>query len=50
MLRFLNYYILQWFFIRLARKIDDETEKQVGWTIIRVLPLSGYNGRPFKKW
>jgi hypothetical protein len=41
-LKFLNMFILQWFFIRLARVFDDE-HKQVGWDIIRwVVPTTGW--------
>lgn len=48
-LGFLNFWLFQWFFIRLARAIDDETSKQVGWTILRwPCPMSGWDGRPYK--
>jgi hypothetical protein len=46
----LNFYALQWLFIRLARVIDDETGKQTGWTILRVWPRSGWAGRPYRYW
>lgn len=36
----LNYYALQWFFIRLARV--KRNNKQVGWTIIVRKPLEGW--------
>lgn len=55
-LGFLNYFILQWFFIRLAIVQWDveavEGTKQ--WTLCRfkilkgIVPLSGWNGRPYK--
>ena len=50
MLHVLNYYFLQWYFIRLAGVFDDATGKHVKWTIIRVIPLTGYHGIPMKKW
>ena len=41
---YLNYLILQWFFIRLARKIDKNTGNQIGWTVLKfVVPMSGWN-------
>lgn len=49
MLHYLNYLVLQWFFIRLARVLDDN-DKQTGWTILKVMPLSGYGGRPYRFW
>ena len=47
MLHFLNYYVFQWFFFRIARKTGLENER-IGWTVILARPLSGYNGRPWK--
>jgi hypothetical protein len=38
---YLNYFLLQFLFIRLARVMEDT--KQVGWTIIYVLPFTGWN-------
>ena len=35
----LNFCILQWFGIRLARVIDTETNAQIGWRWWRVRPL-----------
>lgn len=49
-LGFLNYFILQWFFVRLAKVVDDETNTVVKWTIIRAFPLSGYGDRPWRNW
>lgn len=49
MLHFLNFYILQWLFIRLARKMDD-LGVQCGWTVLFVLPISGYFNLPFVYW
>ena len=47
-LTLVNYYLLQWFFVRLARVLDDEG-RQVGWTVLRwPRPLSGYDGRPWR--
>ena len=45
----LNYCILQWFFIRLAKVVDDEG-KTLSWTILKAFPLSGYDGRPYRLW
>lgn len=40
---FLNVFILQWFFIRLARVIDVVSCRQTHWTIIGpVVPLTGW--------
>jgi len=49
MLHFLNYFILQWFFIRLA-SVHDTSWERVGWTVLRVWPLSGYNNSPMRYW
>jgi hypothetical protein len=38
----LNYYVLQWFCVRLARVVDDTTDVQLGWTIIFRLPMTGW--------
>lgn len=41
-LKALNIFVLQWFFVRLARIIDDDM-KQVGWGLLGpVLPLTGW--------
>jgi hypothetical protein len=41
-LKFLNYFILQWFFIRLARVVQDDV--QIGWKILKgIIPMSGWN-------
>lgn len=48
----LNCYILQWFFVRLARVVDQRGT-QVGWRFMwGIVPLSGYGSRPFQvlKW
>lgn len=50
MLHYLNYIFIQWFFIRIARVIDDDTELQTGWTIIRAIPITGYHGIPLRRW
>jgi len=45
----LNYYILQWFFIRLAKVVDTKTGKIEKWFILKwVFPFSGWNGKPWK--
>ena len=37
----LNYFILQWFFIRLCRKMEND--KQVGWGILfPIVPTTGW--------
>lgn len=44
-LYYLNFIILQWFFIRLARVCKEENGKwvQTGWTIFRYpIPLTGW--------
>lgn len=42
-LGYLNFIVFQWFFIRLARRIDMDTMEQIGWTwITRVYPLTGW--------
>lgn len=39
----LNRIILQWFFIRLARIVDDVTGKTLGYKILKwVVPLTGW--------
>lgn len=39
----LNFVVLQWAFVRLARLVDDETGKQRGWIwIVGVVPLTGW--------
>lgn len=41
-LGFLNRFLLQFFFIRLARKIDDNG-KQIGYTVVKwVVPFTGW--------
>jgi hypothetical protein len=43
LLFFLNFFLLQWFFIRLARVIDTNRNKQIGWTLIfGIVPLTGW--------
>lgn len=45
----LNYYVLQWFFIRLAKEVDEKTDETIRWTILwGVVPLSGWDSRPYK--
>lgn len=44
----LNYYLLQWFFVRLAKSIDSKTNK-VSWSILRwIYPGTGWN-TPYKR-
>jgi len=48
-LGFLNYFILQWFFIRLAKIIDDKTGKIIKWTILKwPYPLSGWGKKSYR--
>jgi len=43
MLGFLNYFILQWFFIRLGKEVDIETSKIIRWRILKwIVPLTGW--------
>lgn len=38
----LNFILLQWFFVRLARVVDDSGE-QIGWTLVwGWMPLTGW--------
>ena len=40
----LNYCILQWFFVRLARVIDDQTGKTIKFKFIYwIVPTTGWN-------
>ncbi len=42
-LGWLNFLLLQWFFIRLARVFDEQTKKPLGWTwLVGVIPLTGW--------
>jgi hypothetical protein len=46
-LKILNYFILQWFFIRLAKRID-ENKGIIGYSLLYpIIPLSGWT-TPFK--
>lgn len=48
-LHFLNWYVLQWFFIRLCKIINTNTNKIIKWNlIIGVFPLSGWGDKPYK--
>ena len=39
-----NYYIIQWFFIRIIRKYDDDDGNYIGMGILKwVCPLTGWN-------
>jgi nicotinamide mononucleotide adenylyltransferase len=43
LLGFLNFFVFQWFFIRLAKVIDVDTNEIVDWKILKwVLPLTGW--------
>lgn len=42
----INYFILQWFFVRLAKVVDTDTHKIVGWQLIFCRPMTGWD---FKK-
>jgi len=42
-LKMVNVFIFQWFFIRLAKIIDDESNKIIAWSIVRwIVPGSGW--------
>jgi hypothetical protein len=48
-LYYLNKIVLQWFGLRLARKVDDQ-ENQIGWHwLTNIKPLSGWNGE-YEPW
>ena len=49
MLYFLNRFVLQWFGIRLA-KVLNEDGQQISWTILKVMPLTGWGDRPYVYW
>ncbi len=43
----LNYYFLQWFFIRLARVM--KAKEQIGWSVIGFIkPTTGWNEKEYK--
>ena len=39
----LNFFILQWFFVRLARILDDD-DKRIDWALVFRLPLTNWEG------
>ena len=42
-LKFLNYFILQWFFVRLAKIVDTKTKKILGYKLLSgVVPTTGW--------
>lgn len=46
----LNYFILQWFFVRLACTVKHGQDEIIAWQIlVPVLPLSGWSGH-FTVW
>jgi len=46
-LEFLNKFILQWFFIRLAKVVDEDGDI-IFWTILKwIIPCTGW-GAPYK--
>lgn len=48
MLGFINYFILQWFFVRLTKVAKNaEDRRPLSWGVIFVRPLSGWKG-PYK--
>ena len=42
MLGFINYFIFQWFFVRLARCTDKKTGEFIEYKFIFKLPLTGW--------
>ena len=51
LLHIINYCFLQWFFVRLAKiRLAKSVDARMGWTLIKVWPLSGYGGRPYRYW
>lgn len=46
----LNVFIIQWFFIRLARYYTDDTEEQ-GYMIVKwIVPMTGWSFSPWKRY
>ena len=41
-LHFLNYWILQWFCVRLTKVLNTKTKKIIRWKLLWVLPLTGW--------
>lgn len=49
-LAFLNFFVLQWFTLRLARVVDCQSSREIGWRLLAgVLPLSGWFGTRFRR-
>jgi hypothetical protein len=47
----LNFCLLQWCWLRLARIVDTDTDKHMGWTVlVGVVPLTGWWGRYVRAW
>jgi hypothetical protein len=47
MLQFINYYIVQWFFIRICKVYEEDFK---GWGFLfPVIPMSGWDERPYSK-
>ena len=43
LLKFVNMFLLQWFFIRLAKEIDTDTKEIVRWVILKwIIPCTGW--------
>jgi hypothetical protein len=43
-LMFVNVFFFQWFFVRLARIVDEDTKKTIGWKFIYwIVPTTGWN-------
>jgi hypothetical protein len=49
-LGWLNFLVFQWFWVRRARVVDDETLKTTSYKWIKVYPLTGWNGNPLRLW
>lgn len=44
-----NYWVFQWFFLRVLKAVDTDTGKITGWGIeFFTVPLTGWDGVPYK--
>lgn len=46
----LNFYVLQWFWIRLYKVVAEREAPAMWWGFHRVWPMSGYGNRPYRFW
>lgn len=46
----LNFILLQWFYGRLAKEVEEDEVTIIRWLWLRnVVPFSGFGGRPYKR-